>query len=468
MRFGPKSLRSRLTIWHVFTFGIVLIVYISCATLLQYWQLTRQLDHAEIQDMVTVEGLLYLGPTGELRLHQEYFNNPQSHLLIDRLLEVRTPDGVVAFSSDQLHGRTLGGLPFQGEGQSGFNGRRVRLGDGTDVYLISHAHQIQGRPFLIRLAYSTSPLIKQVKVSLGILLVVLPFALVAAGFAGHRFVSQVLSPLEVMASRTDQITASRLHDRIPVECPDDELGHMAMVLNDLLQRLEESFDKLKLFTSDVSHELRTPLASIRSVGEVSLRRELSPEQYQQVIASMLEEVNQLTNMVNTMLTLGRADAGQLELHQTVFSLNDLLKDVTGVVGILAEEKEQTIHMVIEGNSYVQADRSFLRLAILNILDNAIKYSPSGGSICVRMKDMESPSHSVELSVEDDGPGIPEQSRERVFDRFYRVEKDRSREAGGAGLGLAIAKWAVEAHGGKIGFRPSAGIGSTFYVQLPRA
>jgi signal transduction histidine kinase len=183
---------------------------------------------------------------------------------------------------------------------------------------------------------------------------------------------------------------------------------------------------------------------------------------------MLEEVNQLTNMVNTMLTIGRADAGHLELHQTVFSLNDLLKDVIGVVGILAEEKEQTIHMAIEGNPCLQADRSFLRLAILNILDNAIQYSPSGGSISVCLKDMESPSHSVELSVEDDGPGIPEQSREKVFDRFYRVEKNRSREASGAGLGLAIAKWAVEAHGGKIGFRPSAGKGSIFYMQLPRA
>ena len=105
---------------------------------------------------------------------------------------------------------------------------------------------------------------------------------------------------------------------------------------------------------------------------------------------------------------------------------------------------------------------------MNILDNAIKYSPPGGSICVRVKDAESPSDCIELSIEDDGPGIPEQSRERVFDRFYRVERDRSREAGGTGLGLAIAKWAVEAHGGKIGFKPSAENGSIFYIQLPRA
>jgi signal transduction histidine kinase len=182
---------------------------------------------------------------------------------------------------------------------------------------------------------------------------------------------------------------------------------------------------------------------------------------------MLEEVDQLTNMVNTMLTIGRADAGQLELHGTVFSLNDL-EGRDRRCWHLGRGNKQTIHMAIEGNPYVQADRSFFRLAVLNILDNAIKYSPSGGSISVCLKDMESPLHSVELSVEDDGPGIPEQSREKVFDRFYRVEKDRSREAGGAGLGLAIAKWAVEVHGGKIVFRPSAGKGSVFYMQLPRA
>jgi heavy metal sensor kinase len=468
MRFHTKYVRDRLTLWQVGVFGVLLIAYMCGATILQYWQLTRQLYRAEIQDMVTVEGLLYLNPAGELRLQENYFNSPQSRLLLDRLLEVRTPDGKVAFANDHLNGQTLGSFPFQGEGQSGFDRRSVRLKDGAQVLRISHVHRIQGRPFLIRLAYSTDPIMGQVKESFGILLLVLPLALIASGIAGYQFAGKVLHPLEVMARRTEQITASRLNDRIPVENPDDELGYMATVLNRLLQRLEESFEHLKQFTSDVSHELRTPLASIRSVGEVGLQRTLSQEQYQHVIASMLEEVDQLTNMVSTMLTIARADAGQLQLQRTMFPLKDLLSDVVGIVGILAEEKEQTIQEVIECDECVQADRSFLRLAIVNILDNAIKYTRPGGSICIRMKRSDSPSRTVELSVEDDGPGISEESRERIFDRFYRVDKDRSRDAGGAGLGLAIAKWAIEAHGGKIGFRPSPKKGSIFYIQLPLA
>jgi heavy metal sensor kinase len=468
MRFHTKYVRDRLAVWQVWVFGVLLIAYICGATILQYWQLYRQLYRAEIQDMVTVEGLLYLNPAGEPRLQENYFNSPQSRLLLERFLEVLTPDGKVAFSNDHLKGQTLGGIPLQGEGRSGFDRRRVRLMDGAQVLRISHVHSVQGRPFLIRLAYSTNPIMGQVRASFVILLLVLPLALIASGIAGYYFAGKVLRPLEAMAQRTEQITASRLNDRIPVENPDDELGYMATVLNRLLQRLEESFDHLKQFTSDVSHELRTPLASIRSIGEVSLQRALSPERYQQVIGSMLEEVDQLSNMVNTMLTIARADAGQLQLHQTVFPLKDLLNEVLGVVGILAEEKEQTIQEIIECNECVQADRSFLRLAIVNILENAVKYSRPGGSIVIRMNQFESQPRTIELSVEDDGPGISEESRQRVFDRFYRVDKDRSRDAGGAGLGLAIAKWAVEVHGGNIGFRPPPAKGSIFYIQLPVA
>jgi heavy metal sensor kinase len=466
MRFRPRYVRDRLMLWQVGVFGVVLIAYICGATLILYWQLTRQLYRAEVQDMLTVEGLLYLSQTGELRLQEDYFNNPKSRLLLDRLLEVRAPDGQVVFSNDNLHGQTLGGMPSQGEGQSTFDGQRVRLIDGTYVLRISHAHRIQGHPFLIRIAYRTSPIIGQVRESFAVMLFILPLALIASGFAGYRFAGQVLRPLEVMARRTEEITASRLNDRIPVENPDDELGVMAIVVNCLLQRLEESFDQLKQFTSDVSHQLRTPLASIRSVGEVGLQRANSPERYRQVIASMLEETDQLTNMVNSLLTVARADAGQLELHRTSLPLKELINDVVGIVGILAEERKQKIQQLLEGEAWIHGDRALLRLAVMNILDNAIKYSPPGGLICIRMMCPECPARTVELSVEDNGPGIPEESRGKVFDRFYRVEGDRSREAAGTGLGLTIAKSAVEAHGGKIGFRPSAKGGAVFYFQLP--
>jgi heavy metal sensor kinase len=466
MRFGPKYVRDRLTIWYGGVFAVMLAAYICVAILLQFWQLTRQLYRAEIEDMVTVEGLLYLSPQGELRLHDEYINSAQSRQVLDRLMEVRTPDGKIVFLNSNLRGQTMGGGPFPGEGLMSFNGRWFRLADGTQVYLISHLHKINEQTYLIRLGYSTDAIKRRVMGSLDILLLLLPFALLVSIFAGYRFARTALHPLETMAQQADQITASRLHDRLPVKNPEDELGHVAIVFNRLLQRLEESFEQLKQFTSDVSHELRTPLASMRSVGEVGLQRSLTPEGYRQVIASMLEEVDQLTNIVSTLLTISRAEAGQIELHQTEFSLGELLHDSLGIVGILAEEKQQHISTNIVFDAKIRGDRQFLRIAVLNILDNAIKYSPPGGAIRIFIKHAESKPGFVELSVEDEGPGIPEESRAKVFDRFYRVDKDRSREAGGAGLGLSIAQWAVESQSGYIGFRPSQGKGSIFYIQLP--
>jgi heavy metal sensor kinase len=306
---------------------------------------------------------------------------------------------------------------------------------------------------------------------IGLLLLALPAALVVAGFAGYRVAGKALNPLEEMARRTEQITAQRLNERIPVDNPDDEFGHMSRVLNGLLSRLSESFEKLQHFTSDVSHELRTPLAAIRSVGEVALQGEHSPEKYRDIIGSMLEEVARLTAMIDTLLTIAHADSGAVELHRTTFKLNDLVQESVAVVGVLAEDKKQTI--LVGGNSQlsVSADRSFLRMAVINLLDNAVKYSPAACTIRVSVTDTERAPDGATLVgvvIEDEGPGIPEGKAERVFDRFYRVDEGRTRDAGGAGLGLAIAKWAVEAHGGAISLTPRLPHGSIFSIWLPTA
>jgi signal transduction histidine kinase len=246
---------------------------------------------------------------------------------------------------------------------------------------------------------------------------------------------------------------------------------MASVLNDLLRRLQASFEQLRRFTSDVSHELRTPLASIRSVGEVGLQRTRDAEGYRDVIGSMLEEVTRLTQTVDILLTISRADAGQITLHKTTFVLDGLLNEAIGLVGVLAEEKGQTLFVSRYAGISVLADRAVLRQALLNLLDNAVKYSPMGSEVRVNLQRAASPAaeaESVKLTMEDAGHGIPEELRERVFDRFYRIDEARSRESGGAGLGLAIAKWAVEAHGGSIGLETGERGGCAFYIRLPTA
>ena len=471
MRFRPTYIRDRLTLWYVGIFGIVLAIYICGACILQYWQLSDQLHHAEIEDLETVEGLLYFTPDGRLLLQEDYHSHPQSRLLLDRYMEVLSPDGQVLFRNDRLHGMDLGGTPELREGDVGYQSNKMRLADGTTVLAISHLHLLQGKPLLIRLAYDTETLSRRLFAFLGLLLLAMPIALIAAGFAGYRVAGKALNPLEQMARQTEQITARRLSERIPVENPDDEFGHMARVLNGLLARLGESFEKLQHFTSDVSHELRTPLASIRSVGEVGLQENHSTEKYRDIIGSMLEEVARLTAMIDTLLTIAHADSGEVQLHRTVFGLNDLVQESVAVVGVLAEDKRQTI-LVAGGSQFnVSADRNFLRMAVINLLDNAVKYSPTGSTIRLRLSEGDATpdlAQFVELAIEDEGPGIPADKAKRVFDRFYRVDEGRTRDAGGAGLGLAIAKWAVESHGGTIDLRPRLPNGSVFNIRLPVA
>jgi heavy metal sensor kinase len=346
----------------------------------------------------------------------------------------------------------------------------LRLADGRHVLVVSHPHPVQGRRVLIRIAYSTDPLRLRLIELFGILMLVLPLALVAAGFAGYRVAGKALNPLTAMASLTEQITARRLNERIPILNPDDEFGHMARVLNGLLERLEESFSKLQRFTSDVSHELRTPLSSIRSVGEVGLQRSHEEDEYKDIIGSMLEEVARLTSMVDTLLTIANADSGGVELHRTIFPIMELVEESVAVVGVLAEDKKQTLSVGGDDQVAVSADRGFLRMAVINLLDNAVKYSPPGSAIRIRLESRENDrkQRCVKLIIQDQGPGIPKHDAARVFDRFYRVDEGRTREAGGAGLGLAIAKWTVEAHGGEILLDSTPETGSAFTICLPAA
>lgn len=471
MSFRPTYIRSRLTLSYIGIFSLVIVLYVCATCSIQYWELNDQLYRAEVQDMETVEGLLYFSSDGKIRLNEDYHSHPQSRLLLERFMEVLDPKGNVLFRNEKLKGLALGGPPLPQESMASHFARRGQLADGTHVLSVSHYHPVQGKRVLIRIAYSTEPLRRRLIELIAALTLVLPVALIGAGFAGYRVAGKALNPLTAMATLTEQITASRLSSRIPVENPNDEFGHMARVLNGLLERLGESFQKLKGFTSDVSHELRTPLASIRSVGEVGLQRSQSAEEYRDIIGSMLEEVARLSSMIDTLLTIAHADSGAIKLNRTVFPLMDVVEESVGVVGVLAEEKKQLISVTGDPTLSVSADRGFLRMAVINLLDNAVKFSPPSSRIYVEVEYLKSEvasGHYARLAIKDEGPGIPSAEASRVFDRFYRLDEGRTRDSGGAGLGLAIAKWSVEAHGGQILLDCAAGRGAIFKIQLPLA
>jgi heavy metal sensor kinase len=431
-----------------------------------YWQLYTQLDRHAVQDLETVEGLLSFTPSGAVNVAEDYHTHPESRLVQERYLQVLAPDGRVLYRNDRLGARTLGGDLTSNEGVNGYSNRSGRLSDGTRVLLVSRRHELSGRPIILRVGYETRPLWVHVGEWIGAALLMLPIVLALAALAGHRLGQRALQPITDIAGRAERITADHLHDRLPVPDSDAELAHLARVFNGLLARLEGSFDQLRRFTSDASHELRTPLAAIRSVGEVSLEKEQTPAEYRNVIGSMLEEVNRLTSLVEALLTVARGDSDRLEVRRSAVSVSELVREAASLLEVLAEEKSQQLLVESDAGATVAGDRVLLRQALVNLIHNAIRYSPESSTIQVRATSER--DGVIVLRVSDNGPGIPSEHRDRVFDRFYRVDEARSREGGGAGLGLSIAKWAVEAHGGTLALAGNSEHGTVFEVQLPSA
>jgi signal transduction histidine kinase len=233
-----------------------------------------------------------------------------------------------------------------------------------------------------------------------------------------------------------------------------------------LAPVEASFEQLKRFTADASHELRTPLSVLRGIGESELRETRTAEEYKDAIGSMLEEVDRLTKLVETLLRLSQADAGAIPIARERIDLAEVARDVVSSLGILAEERRQQLTVEAAGGGVgVLADRLMLREAIANVIDNAIKYGREASTVDVRVR---AAGGQATLAVTDNGPGITAEHRERVFDRFYRIDEARSRDAGGSGLGLSIAKWAIEANGGRISVDAAPGGGSVFTIVLPLA
>ena len=331
--------------------------------------------------------------------------------------------------------------------------------------VLTASTSLYGRPVVLQVARTETAMRTELGDLLLLLLLGLPAGVVASGAAGYLIARRALRPVERMTSQAQTITAARLSDRLPVENPDDELGRLASVFNGMLGRLESSFGQMRRFAGDVSHALRTPLTAMRTVGEVTLRGPSDSDAYGAALASMLEDVEELTRVVDRLLTLARAESGHLTLAPEPIDLSDLAEDVASELRVLAEEKHQTLTVVAHGRPRGKADPLVLRQSVVNLVDNAIKYTPEGGQVRLELWD---DTAAAVVEVSDSGPGIPEHQQGRIFDRFYRgAPAQRSTAPRGAGLGLSIAKWAVEANGGNLRVR-STSDGTTFQITLPRA
>jgi heavy metal sensor kinase len=292
-----------------------------------------------------------------------------------------------------------------------------------------------------------------------------PLVLLLASAGGYFLARKSLAPIASMNSQTQRITAESLSRRLDVTSPRDELGRLATTINDLLARLESAFNEQQRFIADASHELRTPLAVLRGETEVALAKRRTADEYQQSLSLIQEEAERLSRIVEDLFILARQpiDAPARLMRERVL-LNETVKDCARAAQVLASRKG--VRLITENDVpsiQLTGDKELLTRMLLNLLDNAVKYTPAGGEISLALTRQNG---NAEITVRDTGIGIAESDRQRIFDRFYRVDKARSRALGGAGLGLSIVRWIVEVHGGEIHIDSSPGRGSTFTVDLP--
>lgn len=461
-----RSLRFRLTVVYAALLAVALLVYAGCVSAFFLHSLREQLDLSLDRDVEAVEGALTNNPAGQVELDSEEGEAREDRSRQGFLLEVWSSAGSLAYRSDALEGQSLGPAPSVASGLSPEPPRSLRLASGMRVRMLSRVHHLaDGHPVLVRLAVSEEPLwdeFWEMSTALGI---ALPIVVIGVVITGYLVAARALKPVDSMARRAAEITADQLHERLEIDNPDDELGKLGTEFNTTLARLENSFDQLRRFTADASHELRTPLTAIRSVGEVSLRKPGDEKYYRDIIGSMLEEAGRLTRLVDSLLTISRADAGRIQLHLTEVALIDLAKEAASLLEVLAEEKQQTLKIDGDDAVTVMADRTILRQALVNLIDNAVKYSPIKGEVRIRVTD---DNENAYIEVQDNGPGIPPEQQSRIFERFYRVDKARTRAEGGTGLGLSITQWAVTAHKGEIGVSCDPAQGTTFRIRLPKA
>jgi heavy metal sensor kinase len=283
--------------------------------------------------------------------------------------------------------------------------------------------------------------------------------------AGH-LIKQSRAPLELLGEAARRVSVRNLSRQRLFAPPDaPELAHVAQAFNDLLDKLQAAHSTQQRFVGDASHELRTPLTILRGEIEVALRRDRSPAEYREVLQSSLDEIERLSRLVENLLALARVDAGETMAGLEEVDVADLARHVRAKLAPMAGERKIPLRCDAADSARVSGDPILLERVLFNLVENALRYTPPGEPVALRVRQS---GPYVQVEVEDRGHGIPPDHLPHVFDRFYRIDKVRSREFGGAGLGLAIVKSFVEAHGGRVEARSELGKGSTFTVWLPRS
>lgn len=461
---NTRSLRFRLVAWYAGWLTVLFVVFgFFVYQSLEYY-LTKSLREALARRVRQVSDLVQRSPLDWNRLGYEI----QTHFAPEpnnRLTRV-TSDGTILYVSgspaDQSFKPSLvPPAPAAGEGES-FD-RRL-LPDGTALFVVVLSRMRGESRFVIEEGSSEAPIRATLHGWLTALLSGMTLLISAAVLGGFVLARRALAPVDRIIGSAERITSRNLSERLPVSGSGDEIERLSNALNHMIQRLEGSFQHNQRFLADASHELRTPLTVMHAELESMRDRNESTPHVRELAASMLEEVGRLRRIVEGLFALSRLDAGEALEKSDTFDLAELAISTADQLSLLAEDKRIVLSCQSDGAVTVEGDRARLKQVIVNLLDNAIKYTPEGGAVVVRVSGADG---RAVLEVADNGIGIPAEALPNLFERFFRVDKARSRNLGGAGLGLSIARSICTAHGAQIGVQSEPGKGSRFTVELPR-
>jgi heavy metal sensor kinase len=357
----------------------------------------------------------------------------------------------------------LGALDGVVRQSSGFG--KIMTMDGSVYRFVSIAlpSGIFSQPATVHIGRSMASLRGVLREYLVFYIYSVPLMLAISVAVGWYLARKALKPFEEITRTAEKITYENLNTQLLTEHKEEEIQRLVHSFNGMVRRLNESFQQMRKFNADAAHELRTPLAILQGETEVALRSSNLPDEIRLVLASNLEELDRLKRIVNDMLTIAEAEAGRQVLLKDPVNMKLLLEDLVDQMRLLAMDRNVRIDMECRQEIWVDADKLWIRRAIINLLDNAIKYSKDGGKIEVSATGLDSWMH---LEIKDYGIGISPKDLPHIFDRLYRADPARSRDSGGAGLGLALVKWIIEAHKGTINVESEAEQGSRFKIALP--
>jgi heavy metal sensor kinase len=457
-------IRLRLTLWYVVLLAIILAVFIAGVYLLLRQSLYRNLDESMLNqanvllDIVQYEGdrLFLPSEVSEMgRSQDEDFVR-----LFDASGNLLRFDNSAALEQVPVDAEVVANT-LQGESIT----RSVKIGENDDLMRVITLPIIRDEEIVgvLEVGQSEEDVSDTLTSLLYVMMLAYPLALLAASFDGVFLAGQALSPIDNITRTARQISADDLHQRLNLSLPDDEVGRLARTFDEMIARLDDAFQRQRRFTADASHELRTPLTIIKGQIEVALQRDREPEAYRQVLQGINVEVDRLIRLTSSLLTLTRADTGQILLRFEDVAVAEVVTGAFEQIRPTASEKGLECQLDPGPPVMIRGDQDLLLQLMLNLSDNAIRYTPSGGQVALGWRVNKD---QVQLWVQDTGIGISQEHLPYLFDRFYRVDKARSRAEGGVGLGLAISHWIAEAHQGSIHVESAPGKGSTFTVLLP--